>query len=141
MGDLGDMFGAFFGGATGGEQGFGFDFRGHGGGRKSSNKGSDLRFKIKLDFMESMEEGEYEIKVKRDKACEKCKGNGRIQNTKKIMVDIPAGLRDGMGIRLAGAAGRGTNGAPNGDILVKVSMRYPTASELTEEQISLLKDI
>ena len=76
-----------------------------------------------------------------EKLCEKCKGEGVIHNKKKIAVEIPIGLRDGMGIRLSGAAGRGTNGAPNGDVIVKISMRYPIASELTEEQISLLKDI
>ena len=73
--------------------------------------------------------------------CEKCKGNGKIQSTQKVMIDIPAGIRDGMGIRLAGAAGKGTNGAPNGDVLVKVNMRYPIASKLTEEQVSILRDI
>ena len=73
--------------------------------------------------------------------CEGCKGIGRIQDTKTISVDIPAGIRDGMGIRLTGAAGRGTNGAPDGDVMVKVNMRYPIVSELTEEQISLLKGI
>ena len=73
--------------------------------------------------------------------CEKCNSHGRIQHTKSIVVDIPVGLRDGMGIRLPEAAGRGTNGAPNGDVLVKVNMRYPPASKLTEEQISLLRDI
>ena len=76
-----------------------------------------------------------------ERSCEKCNGGGVIHNKKNIAVDVPIGLRDGMGIRLAGAAGSGTNGAPNGDVIVKVSMRYPIASELTEEQISLLRGI
>ena len=72
--------------------------------------------------------------------CEGCNG-GKIQNTKMIEINIPVGLRDGMGMKLVGMAGKGTKGAPNGDVIVKVNMRYPIVSELTEEQISLLRDI
>jgi len=73
--------------------------------------------------------------------CEKCNGQGKTSSTKKITINIPIGLKDGMGIRLSGAGGKGTGGAPNGDVLVKVNMIYPTVSTLTEEQITLLKGI
>ena len=76
-----------------------------------------------------------------EKVCDKCNGDCKIPQTKKLIVDIPASLKDGMGIRLVGSSGKGTNGAPNGDLLVKVNMRYPNVSELTEEQISLLRTI
>lgn len=68
--DMGDIFGSFFGG--GGFSDFGF-----GGGRRQNDlRGSDLRYKIRLDFMESIKGGEYEIEVDREIACEHCKGSG-----------------------------------------------------------------
>lgn len=76
-----------------------------------------------------------------EKICDKCNGDCKIPKSKKLMIDIPVSLKDGMGIRMVGASGKGTNGAPNGDLLVKVNMRYPNVSELTEEQISLLRSI
>ncbi len=76
-----------------------------------------------------------------EKVCDKCGGDCKIPKTKTLMINIPASLKDGMGIRLSGEGGKGTNGAPNGDLLVKVNMKYPNVSELTEEQISLLRTI
>jgi len=69
--DMGDIFNSFFGGDM---RGFGFDF---GQGQSSkANFGEDLRYRIKISFMEAMRGGEYEIKIKRNLRCEKCKGSG-----------------------------------------------------------------
>ena len=69
--DMGDVFNTFFGGNAG------FGFQGaQGGGRPVDESGSDLRYKIRLSFMEGIQGGEYEIKVDRDIKCEHCKGTG-----------------------------------------------------------------
>lgn len=70
MGDLGDIFGSFFGG--------GVNFSGFGGGMRSSaqNRPRDLRYRIRLDFMDSMKENEFEIEVQKEIVCEPCKGSG-----------------------------------------------------------------
>jgi molecular chaperone DnaJ len=75
MGDLGDIFNSFFGG------GFGSDFEGsYGGGRTGRrtkvDKGVDLRYSIKLDFLEAIKGGDYEININREIVCEDCKGTG-----------------------------------------------------------------
>lgn len=67
--DMGDIFGQFFGGGMGG-----FDFGQ--GRRRQSERGSDLRYKIRLDFMEAMEGGEFELNVDREVTCDKCDGTG-----------------------------------------------------------------
>lgn len=67
--DMGDIFGSFFNG------GFG-DFGFGGGSRQRDGRGSDLRYKVRLDFMESIKGGDFDIEVDRDIACTKCEGSG-----------------------------------------------------------------
>lgn len=70
-GDLGDIFGSFFGGGgSGGFSGFGR------GGQTRDNRGENLRYGIKLSFMDAMEGGEYKLNVTRKKKCEECDGTG-----------------------------------------------------------------
>ena len=55
--------------------------------------------------------------------CEKCNGKGRIRKTKDITINIPAGIADGMSMRLEGKGQAGYNGGPNGDLYVNVRVR------------------
>ncbi|HJR92185.1 MAG TPA: molecular chaperone DnaJ [Acidimicrobiia bacterium] len=52
--------------------------------------------------------------------CTVCRGAGVEVRTRSIKVRIPAGVKDGSTIRLAGKGGPGRNGGPAGDLLVKV---------------------
>jgi curved DNA-binding protein len=47
---------------------------------------------------------------------------GRRVEEKTFQVKIPAGTTDGMKIRLAGQGGKGMGGAPDGDLLLKVTL-------------------
>lgn len=82
--DMGDIFSSFFGGGMGD---FGFS---SGGGRQREDVGRDLRYKIRLSFMESMSGGEYEIRVDRDIVCTKCEGT-RSENKKVKTCDMCKG--------------------------------------------------
>lgn len=64
--DMGDIFGSFFGGGFGG-------FSNE---RGRDLRGSDLRYKIRLDFMEAIKGGDFEIRVDRDIECDRCDGSG-----------------------------------------------------------------
>jgi molecular chaperone DnaJ len=50
--------------------------------------------------------------------CETCGGSGLTRQTKRYKVNIPAGVRDGTRIRLAGKGEAGPRGGPHGDLFV-----------------------
>jgi molecular chaperone DnaJ len=50
--------------------------------------------------------------------CPTCDGAGSVRTVKKYRVNIPAGVRDGSRVRLAGKGEPGRNGGPAGDLYV-----------------------
>ena len=55
--------------------------------------------------------------------CRPCQGSGRTRKEKTLSVSIPAGVEDGMRIRLSGEGEAGLNGSPPGDLYIYVSVR------------------
>ncbi|WP_138756920.1 molecular chaperone DnaJ [Modestobacter altitudinis] len=55
-----------------------------------------------------------------DDPCPECKGSGVTTQTRTITVRIPAGVKDGQRIRLAGKGAPGRRGGPPGDLFVVV---------------------
>ena len=54
--------------------------------------------------------------------CEKCRGLGLVRRSRKIKVNIPAGIDDGQTISMRGQGGAGINGGEPGDLYVTVSV-------------------
>ncbi|HET7721294.1 MAG TPA: DnaJ C-terminal domain-containing protein, partial [Acidimicrobiales bacterium] len=52
--------------------------------------------------------------------CPTCRGAGTERKARQVKVRVPAGVKDGQRIRLAGRGGPGRNGGPNGDLYVNV---------------------
>ncbi len=50
--------------------------------------------------------------------CAKCAGSGALRTVKKYRVNIPAGVKEGSRVRLAGKGEPGRNGGPAGDLYV-----------------------
>jgi molecular chaperone DnaJ len=50
--------------------------------------------------------------------CPTCEGSGAVRTVKKYRVNIPAGVRDGSRVRLAGKGEPGRSGGPAGDLYV-----------------------
>jgi molecular chaperone DnaJ len=63
--------------------------------------------------------------------CENCRGSGRISEVETRRIRIPAGIEDGMGIKVPGAGHAGERGAPSGDLYVRVKV---------EEDPELMRD-
>ena len=55
--------------------------------------------------------------------CNTCRGKGKVRRTQKVKVKIPAGVDAGQQVRVRGEGCVGSNGGPNGDLLVEVYLR------------------
>lgn len=55
--------------------------------------------------------------------CTKCAGKGRIRHTKKMQVNVPAGIDDGQAFAISGQGDHGVNAGPAGNLNVTVSVR------------------
>jgi molecular chaperone DnaJ len=58
-----------------------------------------------------------------DTPCRECGGDGRVRKRRTLTVKIPAGVEDGMRIRLSGEGEVGPGGGPTGDLYVEVHER------------------
>jgi len=58
-----------------------------------------------------------------EKPCSNCRGTGYVKVTKKLDVNIPAGIDDGRVVALRGQGSDGRNGGPAGDLNIIVSVR------------------
>ncbi|MCB0862302.1 MAG: molecular chaperone DnaJ [Solirubrobacterales bacterium] len=54
--------------------------------------------------------------------CHTCGGSGLTHQTKRYKVNIPAGVKDGTRIRVAGKGEAGVRGAPSGDLFVTIQV-------------------
>ena len=55
--------------------------------------------------------------------CSNCRGTGYVKITKKLAVNIPAGINDGERIALRGEGSDGKNGGPAGDLIIALSLK------------------
>jgi molecular chaperone DnaJ len=63
--------------------------------------------------------------------CDNCRGSGRVSEVETRRIRIPAGIENGMGIKVSGAGHAGERGAPSGDLYVRVKV---------EEDPELMRD-
>ncbi|NPV39619.1 MAG: molecular chaperone DnaJ [Brevinematales bacterium] len=58
--------------------------------------------------------------------CPSCRGEGTVERESVISVRVPAGIDDGMKLRVAGEGDIGRNGGPRGDLYVVIHVRNTT---------------
>jgi curved DNA-binding protein len=137
--DFGDFdFSNFSTGGGGGFDIFEEMFGGAGRGRsRRTGRGPDVEAELELSLEEAHRGGRRTLQmqaaeicptcngtgVKDGKPCETCGGAGQVLKPKTIEVNIPAGVRDGSTVRLAGQGGMGSNGSGPGDLYLHIRLR------------------
>lgn len=140
-----DFSGFDFG--TGASDSGGFDIfeemfgraRGARGGRgRRRDRGEDVEAQFELSLEEAHRGGRHTLQlkatetcqtcngtgvVKENQTCQTCGGVGQVLKPKTLEVNIPAGVRDGSTIRLAGQGGAGINGSQPGDLYLHIRLR------------------
>lgn len=76
-----------------------------------------------------------------DEPCPTCRGTGILNMKKKIKVRIPAGIEDGMRLRIPGEGNVGKNGGRNGDLYIIVHVKEHPYFKRQGNNIYLRKDI
>ncbi len=69
--------------------------------------------------------------------CHTCRGQGLERKTVKRTVHVPAGIDNGMQIRLAGEGQPGLNGGPNGNLFIEVKIRSHKFFKRREDDVLL----
>ena len=73
--------------------------------------------------------------------CEHCFGRGRVRSSTDVKVDIPAGVSDGMELRVAGNGHQGTLGGPAGDLFVRLQVEPAIEFERRGQDLFTVLDI
>lgn len=117
-GDFSDFFSELFGHAARNAHA-----RGHGGaagGHGFTARGEDHHAKVLLDLEDAWRGATRQISLRMPQLDEQ----GRVTLAQRTLdVKIPAGIRPGQMIRLAGQGGAGMGGAPAGDLFLQVQFR------------------
>ncbi|MBO5947418.1 DnaJ domain-containing protein [bacterium] len=104
--------------------------------KKKPVNGDDITTNIKIKYQEAVNGTNRTINVLHTQCCTKCEGRKMINGSKcplcggrgttsihkKINVKIPAGVKDGNKIRVAGEGNAGMHGGKNGDLYLKVEI-------------------
>ncbi len=149
--DLGDLFG---GGARqrGGGGVFGDIFR-----RASGRtKGQDAEADVRVTLEEAFGGAKRTIEIRAGEepcrvcggtgqiaaaTCHVCRGTGVAAPLKRVEVSIPAGVKDGQRIRLAGQGGPGANGGGAGDLLLRVHVTTHPRFERKDDDLHVEVDL
>lgn len=122
--DLGSLFSDLFGASTRGR-------------RVRPRRGRDIEYPVETTLEEAYHGATRTIALQTSEPCTVCKGTGQIQNVscatcrgagvvssvKRLEVKIPAGVKDGSRVRIAGKGEPSYSGGASGDLYLVVSVR------------------
>jgi len=73
--------------------------------------------------------------------CPTCVGAGRVRQVASVTLEIPAGVSDGMELRVGDAGHAGVAGGPPGDLYVRLDVEPPTDFERRNQDLHAVLDI
>lgn len=73
--------------------------------------------------------------------CERCFGEGRVRAVDTVTFEVPAGVDDGMDLRISGQGNAGTADGPAGDLLVRLSVEPSLAFERRGQDLHAVLDV
>jgi molecular chaperone DnaJ len=117
---FGDVFGDIFGAG-----------RGPGGGPRGRrpSKGADLRYTLNIDFEDSALGCEKVISFMRQR--------GSKEESAKLSVNVPAGVREGQRLKLAGEGDASASGSQAGDLYVIINIQEHSLFKRSENDVTL----
>lgn len=139
FGGFSDFFESLFGDRMGGRR------RGGGFGR-----GGDVESEMELTLEEGVHGAKRRVRLQGQalcplcngrgvvgqQTCPRCGGIGRVIEQRELTVNIPPGARDGDRVRLAGQGEPGENGAPPGDLFIRIRLRpHPRFKIINENDL------
>jgi molecular chaperone DnaJ len=138
--NYGGQGGATFGGAEGMESIFEQMFSGGRGRRSQPRRGQDIEHSIEITLEEAFSGTSRLLSLQAEEACSTCGGTGSVKKAvcttcrgagviprvRQLEVKIPAGVKTGSRVRVAGQGGAGRGGA-SGDLFLIISV-LPHAS-------------
>lgn len=133
FGGFSDFFESLFGDTMGARR------RGRGFGRAGAprpRRGSDVESEMELTLEEAIHGAKRRVRLQGQalcpvcngrgvvgqQTCPRCGGTGRVAEERELTVNIPPGARDGDRVRLAGQGEPGENGAPSGDLFIRIRL-------------------
>lgn len=119
---FGDMFGDIFGGARPGSG------AGAGARTRRQAKGTDLRYTLNVSFEESALGCEKVISFMRQR--------GNKEESAKLSVNVPAGVKEGQRLKLAGEGDGGSHG-PAGDLYVIIAVQEHSLFKRNENDVTM----
>ncbi|MGZ8605665.1 MAG: molecular chaperone DnaJ [Actinomycetota bacterium] len=73
--------------------------------------------------------------------CERCDGRGRVAAEATVPVDVPAGVSDGLDLRIAGVGHAGRAGGPAGDLYLSISVEDDPVFERRGTDVFAMLDV
>jgi molecular chaperone DnaJ len=138
LSDFGDIFSSLFG-----DSGIGSRMR------RGPQRGQDIESPIEVSLEEAYHGSTRVIQLQTKEPCTACGGTGRVGNRvcticngaggkvspKRLEVKIPAGVKDGSRIRIAGEGGPGHAGGKKGDLYLAVKVLPHRLFERKEDDL------
>lgn len=72
--------------------------------------------------------------------CQTCRGEGRVSRVRTLPVDVPAGVGDGVELRIEGGGNRGQRGTPPGDLYITLRVApHPVFERRDQDLVAVLE--